>query len=299
MTPVQRKDHLDTLAITLLVVCCAFWGYQQILIKFASREIPPLWQASIRMWGATALLWLWCQYRGVPLFKRDGTLKGGLLVGLLFAGEFVFIYLGLTHTSASRLTVFLYTSPFWVALLLPRFVKSEQLRRIQWIGLCLAFAAVAVAFSEAFLHGSSPGQWIGDTMGLAAGMLWGLTTLAIRTTKIATAAAEKSLFYQLGVTAAVTPLLSLALGETWSFDYSAMAWGSVFLQTAVGAFASYLTWMWMLRHYPATQMSTFTFLTPVFALVFGVVLLGEPLTLQLVLALLGVAAGIVLVSRKG
>lgn len=299
MTPVQRKDHLDTLAITLLVVCCAFWGYQQILIKFASREIPPLWQASIRMWGATALLWLWCQYRGVPLFKRDGTLKGGLLVGLLFAGEFVFIYLGLTHTSASRLTVFLYTSPFWVALLLPRFVKSEQLRRIQWIGLCLAFAAVAVAFSEAFLHGSSPGQWIGDTMGLAAGMLWGLTTLAIRTTRIATAAAEKSLFYQLGVTAAVTPLLSLALGETWSFDYSAMAWGSVFLQTAVGAFASYLTWMWMLRHYPATQMSTFTFLTPVFALVFGVVLLGEPLTLQLVLALLGVAAGIVLVSRKG
>jgi drug/metabolite transporter (DMT)-like permease len=299
MTPVQRKDHLDTLAITLLVVCCAFWGYQQILIKFASREIPPLWQASIRMWGATALLWLWCQYRGVPLFQRDGTLKGGLLVGLLFAGEFVFIYLGLTHTSASRLTVFLYTSPFWVALLLPRFVKSEQLRRIQWVGLTLAFAAVGVAFSEAFLHGSSPGQWIGDTMGLAAGMLWGLTTLAIRTTKIATAPAEKSLFYQLGVTAAVTPLLSLALGETWSFDYSAMAWGSVFLQTAVGAFASYLTWMWMLRHYPATQMSTFTFLTPVFALVFGVVLLGEPLTLQLVLALLGVAAGIVLVSRKG
>jgi len=298
MTPVQRKDHLDTLAITLLVACCAFWGFQQILIKFASREMPPLWQASIRMWGATALLWLWCQFRGVPLFQRDGTLKGGLLVGLLFAGEFVFIYLGLTHTSASRLTVFLYTSPFWVALLLPRFVKSEQLRRIQWIGLCLAFAAVAVAFSEAFLHGSAPGQWIGDTMGLAAGMLWGLTTLAIRTTKIATAAAEKSLFYQLGVTAAVTPLLSLALGESWGFSYSAMAWGSVFLQTAVGAFASYLTWMWMLRHYPATQMSTFTFLTPLFALIFGVVLLGEPLTLQLVLALLGVAAGIVLVSRR-
>ena len=299
MTPVQRKDHLDTLAITLLVVCCAFWGFQQILIKFASREIPPLWQASIRMWGATALLWLWCQFRGVPLFQRDGTLKGGLLVGLLFAGEFVFIYLGLTHTSASRLTVFLYTSPFWVALLLPRFVQAEKLRRIQWIGLTLAFAAVAVAFSEAFLHGSSPGQWIGDTMGLAAGMLWGLTTLAIRTTRIATAAAEKSLFYQLGVTAAVTPLLSLALGESWGFGYSAMAWGSVFLQTAVGAFASYLTWMWMLRHYPATQMATFTFLTPLFALVFGVVLLGEPLTLQLVLALLGVAAGIVLVSRKG
>jgi drug/metabolite transporter (DMT)-like permease len=299
MTADQRKDHLDTFAITLLIACCAFWGFQQILIKFAGREIPPLWQASVRMAGATALLWLWCQFRGVKLFTRDGSLKGGLLVGLLFAAEFCLIYLGLQHTSASRLTVFLYTSPFWVAVLLPRFVPSETLRRIQWIGLVIAFAAVGVAFSEAFLHGSAPGQWKGDAMGLAAGMFWGLTTIAIRTTKVATIQAEKSLFYQLSVTATVCPLLSLALGETWSFDYSALAWGSVFLQTAVGAFASYLAWMWMLRHYPATQMSTFTFLTPLFALVFGVVLLGEPLTLQLVLALVGVAAGIVLVSRKG
>jgi len=74
--------------------------------------------------------------------------------------------------------------------------------------------------------------------------------------------------------------------------------GVVFLQTVVGAFASYLTWMWMLRHYPATQMSSFVFLTPVFALLFGVGLLGEPLTLKLVLALVGVAIGILLVSRR-
>ena len=234
MTPVQRKDHLDTFAITLLVVCCAFWGFQQILIKFAGREIPPLWQASVRMAGATALLWLWCQVRGVKLFTRDGSLLGGLLVGLLFAAEFCLIYLGLQHTSASRLTVFLYTSPFWVALLLPRFVPTEKMRGIQWVGLFIAFAAVGVAFSEAFLHGSAPGQWKGDAMGLAAGMFWGLTTIAIRTTKVATIQAEKSLFYQLSVTATVCPLLSLALGETWSFDYSALAWGSVFLQTAVG-----------------------------------------------------------------
>ncbi len=295
----QRKAHLDAFAITLLIVCCAFWGFQQILIKFAVQEIPPLWQASIRMFGATALLWAWCAVRGVPLFQRDGTLRAGLLAGLLFAGEFCFIYLGLMHTSASRLTVFLYTSPFVVAILLPRVVPGERLRRVQWVGLVIAFSAVAIAFSEGFLH-SSPvaGQWRGDLMGLAAGVLWGLTTLTIRATRLTSASAEKTLFYQLAVTALVAPVVSLALGETWSFDYSSLAWGSVALQTVVGAFASYLTWMWLLRHYPATQMSTFTFLTPVFALVFGIVLLGEPLTLQLVVALVGVAAGIVLVSRR-
>ena len=135
-------------------------------------------------------------------------------------------------------------------------------------------------------------------MGLTAGLLWGLTTITIRSTTLAHASPEKTLFYQVSVTTVVVPLLSLAFGETWSLDYSTQAWGSIFLQSAVGAFASYLTWMWLLRHYPATQMSSFTFLAPVFALVFGVALLGEALTLQLTLALVGVAVGIVLVNRR-
>jgi drug/metabolite transporter (DMT)-like permease len=299
-SPAERKTHLDSLAITLLVVCCAFWGFQQILIKDTVAEVPPLWQASLRFWGAAVLIWAWCRVRGVALFARDGTLKAGLLAGSLFAGEFVFIYLGLLHTSASRLTVFLYTSPFVVALLLPRVVPGERLRRIQWVGLVIAFAAVALAFSEGFMHGSPvAGAWLGDAMALAAGTLWGLTTLTIRATRLSGASAEKTLFYQVAVTALVAPFISLALGEVWSLDYSVRAWGSLAIQTVVGAFASYLTWMWLLRHYPATQMSTFTFLTPVFALVFGVVLLSEPLTPQLVVALVGVALGIVLVSRRG
>ncbi len=293
-----RKDHLDGLATGLLVACCLFWGGQQILIKTPVAEVPPLWQASLRFAGATALLWLWCVVRKVPLFARDGTLRGGLLAGALFTAEFTCIYLGLRDTTASRLTVFLYTSPFVVALLLPRFVPVERLRGLQWVGLVIAFTAVAAAFAEGFIgHETSLRQLRGDALALAAGTFWGLTTLVIRASRLATASAEKTLFYQVAVTAVAAPFVSLALGETWSLSYSAQAWGSLTLQTVVGAFASYLAWMWLLRHYPATKMSSFTFLTPVFALVFGVALLKEPLTPQLVLALAGVALGIVLVNR--
>lgn len=295
---IERKTHLDTRAISLLIACCLFWGLQQILIKTTVGEVPPLWQAALRFVGATAILWGWCAARGIPLFERDGTLKAGLVAGALFAGEFSCIYLGLRDTTASRLTVFLYTSPFVVALLLPRFVAAEKLRAIQWVGLVIAFIGVAVAFGEGFA-GNMPATHVrGDALALLAGTLWGLTTLVIRTTAMATASAEKTLFYQVAVTAVAAPLLSLALGETWSLHYSAYAWTSLGLQTVIGAFASYLTWMWLLRHYPATQMSSFTFLTPVFALVFGVAVLHEPLTLQLGLALCGVAAGIVLVNRR-
>lgn len=292
-----RKTRLDGLAIGLLLVCCAFWGLQQILIKTSVVEMPPLWQATLRFAGATALLWLWCLWRGLPLFERDGTLRAGLLAGGLFAGELTCIYIGLQFTTASRLTVFLYTAPFVVALLLPRFVATERLQGMQWLGLSVAFAAVGLAFGEGF-SGGQPRQWLGDALGLAGGALWGLTTLTLRTTRLTQASAEKTLFYQVAVTAMVVPVLSLMRGEPWGWHYSTWAWTSLALQTVVGAFATYLAWMWMLRHYPATHMSSFTFLTPMFALLFGVLLLGEPLSMQLLLALAGVTAGIVLVNRR-
>ncbi len=295
----ERKDHLDGLAGGLLLACCLFWAGQQILIKATVAEVPPLWQAGLRFGGAALLLLLWCHVRKIPLWARDGTGPAGLLAGLLFAAEFACIYLGLQDTSASRVTVFLYTSPFWMALLLPRFVPGEHLRAWQWAGLVLAFGGVAVAFAEGFRGpAAGPNQLRGDALALASGCFWGLTTLTIRTTRLAVASAEKLLLYQVGVTALVAPLLSLALGEGGHFSYSASAWTAISLQAVVGSFASLLVWMWLLRHYPATRMASFAFLTPVLTLVMGVALLGEPLTLNLVLALAGVVVGIVLVNRR-
>ena len=294
-TPAPRKDHLDGLAIGILLACCMFWGLQQILVKLIVHEVAPLFQASLRCVGACVLLLLWCRWRGVRLFERDGSLWPGLLAGGLFAGEFACIYLGLLYTDASRLTVFLYTSPFWVAALVPLFVRSERLGRMQWLGLGCAFVAVVFAMREGL--GRSGG--VGDLLGLAAGALWGLTTVAIRATGLTRIPAEKLLFYQIAATALCVPWISLALGETWSLNWSALAWGSMLAQTVVGAFASYLAWMWMLGRYPATKISVFVFLTPLFALLFGHLVLGEQVTSTLLLALALVAVGIVLVNRKG
>jgi drug/metabolite transporter (DMT)-like permease len=293
-----RKDHLDATATTLLLACCLFWGFQQVLVKATLAEVPPVFQAAVRFAGATALLWGWCRWRGVALFTRDGSLWPGLLAGCLFAGEFACIYIGLQHTSASRLTVFLYTSPFWVAGLLPLLVQTERLRALQWAGLACAFAAVVFALREGFLGGDAGLTWRGDLLGLAAGALWGLTTVTIRATALARVSPEKMLYYQVAVSTIVLPFLSAGLGEQWDFDFSAFAAVSLVIQTVVGAFASYLAWMWMLGRYPATKISVFVFLTPLFALLFGALWLHEPVTPSLLAALALVAAGIVLVNRK-
>lgn len=295
----QRRDHLDALAIALLVACCLFWGFQQVLVKATLPEVPPVLQAAIRFMGATALLWVWCHRRGVALFERDGTLRAGLLAGVLFCGEFVCIYVGLQHTTASRLTLFLYTSPFWVSLLLPLFVPTERLRAVQWLGLALAFAAVAFALQDGLhANGASGAIGLGDALALASGALWALTTVVIRTTRLASISPEKLLYYQVAMSAVLLPFVSVELGEVWQFNLSAFAWGSLVIQTVAGAFASYLVWMWLLRHYPATRLGSFVFLTPVFAMVFGALWLGETVSTHTLAALVAVAAGIVLVNKK-
>lgn len=294
----RRKEHLDGIAVGLLLGCCLFWGFQQVLVKATIVEVPPVFQAALRFVGATLLLWLWCAWRGVRLFKRDGTLWAGLLAGSLFALEFACLYAGLQFSAASRLTVFLYTSPFWVALLLPLFVKSETLRPAQWLGLTLAFVAVVYALLEGLGVASRADQWRGDGLALAAGMFWGLTTVVIRGSRLTHVSAEKMLFYQVAVSAVALPPLSLMLGERWVWRFNAFAGTSLLLQTVLGAFASYLAWMWLLGRYPATKISAFVFLTPVFALLFGSLWLNEPVTLNLIAALVMVAVGIVLVNRK-
>lgn len=298
MRPSARKDHLDTLAASLLLVCCMFWGFQQVLVKATLPELAPIYQAALRFLGATVLLLGWCRWRGVPLFRHDGTLGPGLLAGTLFAAEFALLYVGLQYTTASRLTVFLYTSPFWVALVLPLLVRAERLRALQWAGLVLAFLALVFAVRESFIAPLSERQLLGDALALAGGLSWGLTTVTIRASALARSSPEKLLFYQVAVSAVVLPLLSLALGETWSTQFSPFALTSLLLQTAVGAFASYLVWMWMLGRYPATKISAFAFLTPMFALAFGALWLREPLTPSLLAALALVAVGIVLVNRR-
>lgn len=296
-TPV-RKEQLDGLAVGLLLACCLFWGFQQVLVKATLPEVPPVFQAGTRFIGATVLLWLWCRWRQVPLAGRDGTLVPGLVSGSLFAAEFACLYIGLQYTSASRLTLFLYTAPFWVALLLPWWVRAERLRTVQWLGLGLAFVALAATVRDSLLAPQLPRQWLGDALALAAGLAWGLTTLTIRASALARASAEKVLLYQVGVSAVALPLLSLSLGEAWWRPLSGFALGSLLLQTVVGAFASYLAWMWMLRHYPATRISAFVFLTPLFALLFGAGWLGEVVTPSLLVALAAVALGIALVNRR-
>ncbi len=290
-----RRTSLDTSAAALLVVLCLSWGLNQVAIKIADHGLQPVFQAGLRSAVGCVLVVAWCGMRGVPLLKRDGTLGAGLAAGLLFATEFILIFIGLDYTSVARGVLFVYIMPFVVAVGAHFLIPGERLTTIRVAGLVAAFAGVVIALSDR-LSLPSPSALVGDGLCLLAGVGWGATTLVIRTTRLNIAAPEKVLAYQLVVAAVVSLALSPLFGPfVRSFDW-VIAAAFAYQAVAVVA-ASYLAWFWLISRYPAAQLSAFTFLTPLFGVVFGGLLLAEPISTNLVAALVLVGAGIYLVNR--
>ena len=294
----QSKSHLDGLAIFALLILCMSWGGQQVAIKLAAADISPVMQSALRSIGATVLVGLWVVLRRKPLIVFDGTLWWGVAAGLLFAFEFMLIYWGLEFTHASRAIIFLYLSPFVVAIGMQLFVPGEKLGTIQFLGLGCSFLGILVAFGESFTFPSRQ-MLIGDSMLVIAAIFWGATTVLIKASPLAQIAPSRTLLYQLSVSAVVLPLGSLALGEPGIVKLTFVAIASLLYQTVWIASITYLAWFWLIRHYPAARLASFSFLAPLFGVLAGWWILDEPLTAGLLLAMVLVAAGIYLVNRPG
>jgi drug/metabolite transporter (DMT)-like permease len=291
------RKPLDGTAVGLMVLLCVIWGLSQVATKTALEGITPITQAAIRSAVATVLLFGWMFARGIPLFGRDGTLVPGVIAGLLFGAEFVFIFIGLEHTDAARIVVFVYLTPCFTAMGLAWFVPGERLTAQQWAGVLVAFGGLVLAFADA-LSSARP-TLIGDLCGLLAGILWAATTVMVRATKLSSISAAKTLFYQLAVSAVMLAVLAVLLREAGVTKLTPLVVLSLAYQCVVVAFASFLAWFWLMTRYLASRLSVFTFLTPLFGVAAGVILLDEPLTAPFLGAALLVGAGIFLVNKPG
>ena len=292
-----RKTHLDSLSIITLLILCISWGGQQVAVKLIAGDVSPVMQAAIRSIGASLIVGTWMLVRRQPFFERDGTLWWGVVAGLFFAFEFLMIYWGLSYTNASRAVIFLYLAPFVVAIGTHIFIPGEKLNPFQYAGMSIAFLGIVIAFGESMTLPSRT-MLVGDTMLILAAVFWGATTVVIKAGPLTKISASKTLLYQLAISAILLPLGSQALGEPGVVRLSPLAVTSLVYQTAWIASATYLAWFWLIRHYPGPKLASFTFLTPIFGVLAGWLVLDEPISVALLVAMALVATGVYLVNRQ-
>lgn len=283
-------------AVTIQLLLCMIWGLGQVATKVGNEGISPIWQAALRSIGAALLLAAWIAWRRIPLGGARGTLAPGVVAGVLFGLEFVLLFVGLVYTTAVRAVLLLYSAPFFVAAGAHFFVPGDRLGRNKLIGLALAFAGLVLAFADR-LALPDRHALIGDLLCLAAASMWGATTIVIKASALRRAPPEATLLYQLAVSAPLLVGLSYAFGEPGVFAPTPRVWGALAFQTVVIAWASYTAWFSLVSRYRATTLHAFTFLTPLFGVLAGALLLGEPVGPWLLAALGLIAGGIVLVNR--
>lgn len=292
------RKNTDAFALQVMLGLCLIWGSQQVMIKWAAVDIAPVMQAAFRSGIAAVLVGLLMCWRG-GWAQLCSTWRAGLLAGALFGLEFLFIAEGLKLTSAAHMSVFLYTAPVFTALGLHFMLPSERLRLLQWLGIALAFAGIALAFAGGLSLDQLDGRvLLGDAMAVLAGLMWGATTVVVRASRLSEAPATLTLFYQLMVGFVGLLLMALFSGQIGAVSFTPLALGSVLFQGLVVSFFSYLTWFWLLRQYLASNLAVFSFITPLFGVTFGVLLLDEPLSVNFVVGAVMVLGGVVLVSAE-
>jgi drug/metabolite transporter (DMT)-like permease len=291
----RSNETLDFKAGCVLTVLCLIWGLNAIAVKISNAGIAPIFGAGLRSVIATVCLMIWMGIKRLELFP--GRLKDGMVVGLLFGIEFGLLYMAILLTTVSSAYILLYTTPFFHALGAHFFLSGDRLTLNKWFGLILSFCGILILLSK---HLGLPSfeEFAGDFMAIGAALAWAATTVYVKRRLAGAVSHYHTLFYQTLFSIPILFLLSFCFQETPVKTINGLILLAVAFQGILVAGISYLVWFFLVHTYPISRLSAFTFLSPVFATIAGVVLLKEPLTLRIILSLIFVSIGIYFVNRK-
>lgn len=290
----ERKTQMDMIGAIALIAIALNFGLNQVVVKVSTGGFQPVFMAALRSAGAAVVLLIWMRARGVSVRLPRASIVGGVIAGVLFAVEFQFLFIALDMTTVSRASIIFYSMPVWLAVAVHILLPSERLSGIRLVGLGLAMGGVALALVD---RESGQASLAGDVLALLAAFCWAGIALCVRITPLSEVPAEQQLLWQLLISAPVLLMMALFFGELVR-DLTVLHVAGLIYQILAIATFGFLAWFWMMKIYPAASVASFSFLSPVFSVLLGWVLLGEEIGMTIWLALAMVAAGLLLINRR-
>ena len=297
LSPMENKEYLDSQAIFAILILTLLWGLNYTVIKYSNQGISPVFASALRSIIASICGIIYCVKKREKLFHTDIMLFHGFMVGLLFGLEFACIYFGMLYTDAARSVIFVYLSPFVVAVGAHFFLKGDRLTFLKILGLLLAFTGIVFVFYGRPKTAKAT-MVIGDLLEIAAAFLWGATTLYIKRFMAEKVHPINTFLYQLFFSIPILFIVSFILEPKWIYKIDPYIVCSIFYQSVIVAFISYFIWFKLIHNYPVSRLSAFTFFTPVFGVLFGLLFLNEELTFSLMVGLPLVSVGIFFVNWR-
>jgi drug/metabolite transporter (DMT)-like permease len=297
MSVQESKNYLDLKAIVTILILTLIWGFNFPTIKYVNQGIAPVFASTIRSVIASICGVIYCIEKKETLFHRDIRLFHGFMVGLMFGVEFACIYSGMLYTDAARSILFVNLSPFVVAVGAHFFLKGDRLTLLKMVGLTLAFTGIVTVFGERPKTAKTT-MIFGDVLEITAAFLWGATTLYIKKFMAEKVEPIHTFLYQLIFSIPVMLIVSFVLEPQWIYKTDASILALLFYQSVIVAFMSYFIWFKLIHEYSVSRLSAFTFLTPIYGVLFGILFLKEEFTFSLMVGLPMVSLGIFFVNWR-
>lgn len=292
----MAKDRLDGFGAASLIGVTLLLAVNQVVIVEVNRGFQPVFFAGLRSALAVGFVGLWMWARGRPPVLQRIHVAPGLLAGSLFAAEFMFLFLALDLTTLGRASVLFYSMPIWLTLLAHFGLPDQRITAIKALGLALAFVGTAMAILSRSPGGA--GSILGDCLALAAAVGWAGTAFVARKSSLRDAGPDLQLFWMVLVSAPILLLAAPAFGPVLR-DVNAYHILGLLFQSSLVVAGGFIFWLWLLARYPTAIVASFSFLTPLFAIVMGVAFYGEEVTVWLMMAAVLVGVGIILINSSG
>ncbi len=289
----ERKQTLDAFGGTVLIGVTLLLAFNQIIVKVVNAGLQPVFFAGLRSALAILFVWGWLVWRKRPPRLHRAALGPGLLMGAVFAAEFLCLFVALDLTTVGRTSIIFYSMPVWFAIL-AHFGLGERITPVRAAGLALAFAGAAWAI----LSGPSTGEGslAGDLFALGGAFGWAATAFIARRPVMRAEGPEMQLFWMVLVSAPILLLVAPLFGPLIrDLQPVHLAW--LVFQASVVVAGGFITWLWLMSVYPASTVASFSFLTPICALSLGALIFSETVTWAILGSALMVALGIVLINR--
>ncbi|MCI2398764.1 DMT family transporter [Aliiroseovarius subalbicans] len=292
----DAKLNMEARGAGALIAIFLILAVNQVVIKVTNDGLQPVFGAALRSLGAVMVIGLWMRFRGVRLDFTPGTIGAGVLAGLIFAAEFICLFVALDLTTVTRVSVIFYSMPVWMALTAHFVLPGERLTPVKSVGLALAFAGVTWAIVDRSGLGGEA-SLAGDLAALAAALGWMGVSLSARVTRLRELGPEMQMWWQVAVSAPVMLIAALFFGP-FVRDFQPAHIAGLAFQIVFVATGAFMAWFWLLKRYKASSVASFAFLSPIFGVAMGWAWLGETVTPSLIGALVLVAVGIVLINRR-
>ncbi|NNE52085.1 MAG: DMT family transporter [Sulfitobacter sp.] len=290
----ERKDHIDLFGAVALIAFALHLAFNQVVVKVTAGGFSPVFAAGVRSAGAILVLMLWMWLRGVTFQVPRSAWLGGLASGLFFALEFLCLFIALDLGSVSRTSVIFYSMPVWLTLMAHFLLPGERLSTRKVAGLAMAMGGVALALLD---RDAASGGWTADLLALASAFCWAGIALCVRITPLSEVQPAQQLMFQVAISAPILLILAPLFGPLIR-EIAPIHIAGLLFQIVAVASLGFLAWFWLMKIYPASSVASFSFLSPVFSVILGWLLLSEEVALSVWMALALVATGIWLINRK-